>query len=402
MNNSRLLNHRLNNSFYLCFMAINWNPDTYFEKASKGSFAAKAARAEVFKNNCGIFQACAYETVSGKTVELNPSPMLEGTVVYDAPVDVPAAVALNEPPITGVANIGCLELGRELQLKGFNPVILNLADAYTACGFYERGSSAQEESLCRQSTLSQSLYQYYGTKQSEQSGVSFRSKKYPMDLRFGAIYSPHVTVFRNGARDGFSLMDEPYETAIISCAALDFNEKHGKNHEYRAADGGFTHEGREIMLSKIRTIYGVALAAGHDALVLGAFGCGAFRLRPDFVAELFREVLFEPAFKNRFRAVVFAILEKSGPESGIHGKFAPFYRIFGKYGSSQVTMKAPEPPKAAIDIPVYTVGQAVMHDKFGKGAVTGLQPDKGRVTVDFQDCGTKTLAVDKAKLTILH
>lgn len=380
-------------------MGITWNPDFYFEKASKGSFAAKAARVEVFKNNCEIFQASGYETVSGKTVELDPSPMLEGTVVYDSPVVIPETAAMDRPPITGVANIGCLELGRELQLKGFNPVILNLADAYTACGFYEKGSSAQEESLCRQSTLSQSLYQYYNSARSEQSGVPFKGRKYPMDLRCGAIYSPHVTVFRKGSRDGFALMDEPYETAIISCAALDFNEKHGNNREYRAADGGFTREGREIMLSKIRTIYGVALAAGHDALVLGAFGCGAFRLRPDLVAELFHEVLFEPAFKNRFRAVTFAILEKSGPESVIHGKFAPFYRVFGKYGSSQVTMAEPKPKVSAS---VYEVGQTVVHDRFGNGTVVELQPEKGRITVRFQDCGTKVLAVDKAKLTILQ
>lgn len=383
-------------------MAITWNPDLFFEKASKGSFAAKAARADVYKNNCEIFQAGAYETVSGKTVELNPSSMLEGTVVYDAPVAIPEAEALYESPMTGVANIGCLELGRELQLKGYNPVILNLADAYVACGYYEKGSNAQEESLCRQSNLSQSLYQYYGENQSEKSSVAFRGKKYPMDLRCGAIYSPHVIVFRKGARDGFALMDEPYETAMISCAALDFNEKHGKNREYRAADGGFTKDGREIMLSKIRTIYEAALAAGHDALVLGAFGCGAFRLRPDLVAELFRDVLFEPAFMNRFRAVTFAILEKPGPESGIHGKFAPFYQIFGRYGLSQIALKAPQPKVSAVDVSIYEVGQTVIHDKFGKGSITGLQPDKGRITVDFQDCGTKTLAVDKAKLTILH
>ena len=380
-------------------MAITWNPESFFEKASKGSFAAKAARADVYKNNCEIFQTGAYETPSGKNIKLNSVTMLDGTVVYDAPIVVPDVSLSADAPLTGVANIGCLELGRELQLKGYNPVILNLADAYVACGYYEKGSNAQEESLCRQSNLSQSLYQFYGEKQSEKSGVPFKGKKYPMDLRSGAIYSPHVTVFRKGSRDGFALMDEPYETAIISCAALDFNEKHGKNCEYRASDGGFTREGREIMLSKIRTIYGAALVGGHDALVLGAFGCGAFRLRPDLVAELFRDVLFEPAFSNRFRAVTFAILEKPGPESGIHGKFAPFYRIFGKYGSSQVSMKAPE-PKVCPN--TYKVGQTVSHDRFGKGTVTGLQPDKGRITVDFIDCGTKTLAVDKAKLIILH
>lgn len=318
-------------------MAITWNPESFIEKASKGSFAAKAARKDVYTNNCEIFQAGAYETTSGKIVELNPSPMLDGTVFYDAPFAIPETAARNEPTLTGAANIGCLELGRELQLKGYDPVILNLADAYLACGFYHGGSRAQEESLCRQTTLSQSLYQYYGSRQSELSGVPFRGKKYPMDIRVGAVYSPHITVFRKGGQDGFALMDEPYETAFISCAALDFNEKHGKNHEYRAPDGGFTQEGREIMRSKIRTIFGVALVAGHDTLVLGAFGCGAFRLRPDLVAELFREVLSEPTFQNRFRAVVFAILEKPGPDSGVHGKFAPFYQVFGSLTSDRIS-----------------------------------------------------------------
>ncbi len=300
-------------------MSVTWNKEAFFAKASKGSFAARAARTEVYRNNCEIFQAGRYTTASGRTVILDPAPMLDATIVYDAPVQIPATPEQEEPTRTGVANTGSLELGRELQLKGYNPAILNLADAYIACGWYYKGFNAQEESLCRETTLSQSLYQYYGLDQSSLSGVPFKGKKYPMDLRHGAIYSPHVTVFREGAREGFALMDEPYKTAVISCAALDFNEKHGKNLEFQTFDGGFTREGREIMLSKIRTIYGAALAGGHDALVLGAFGCGAFRLRPDLVAALFRDVLFEPTFRDRFRVVTFAILERSGGNTGPRG-----------------------------------------------------------------------------------
>ena len=160
-------------------------------------------------------------------------------------------------------------------------------------------------------------------------------------------------------------------------------------------------EGKEIMLSKIRTIYSAAIAAGHDALVLGAFGCGAFRLRPDLVAGMFRDVLFEPEFKGSFRAVVFAILEKPGAESGPRGKFAPFYSIFGKYGSSSATIKDPEPVAEPIDISEYKIGQTVSHEKFGKGTVTGLQPDKGRIAVDFIIYGPKTLAAAKANLIIV-
>lgn len=381
-------------------MAVTWNKDSFFLKASKGSFAARAARADVYLNNCEVFQAGAYKTESGKEVVLDPSEMLDGTVVYDSPIALDAVTSLAEPTITGVANMGSLEMGRELQLKGYNPVILNLADAYVACGWYYKGSNAQEESLCRQSTLSQSLFQYYDEKHSAISGIPFKEKKYPMDIRYGAIYSPSVTVFRNGPKDGYSLMDEPYRTAFVSCAALDFNEKHGKNPEYRSADGGFTYEGKEIMLSKIRTIYSAAIAAGHDSIVLGAFGCGAFRLRPDLVAGLFRDVLFEPIFKDRFKMVVFAILENQGPDSGPRGKFAPFYRIFGKYGSGSASMKAPDPQPGPIDLSRFKVGSIVSHEKFGNGTITDIQQDKGRVVVNFIIYGPKTLSIEKARLKV--
>ena len=80
------------------------------------------------------------------------------------------------------------------------------------------------------------------------------------------------------------------------------------------------------MRNKVRTIYRLALANGHDSLVAGAFGCGAFRLPCDKVAELFNEILGEPEFKNKFRKVTFAILDKDG----VKGRFAPFYHVFNK------------------------------------------------------------------------
>lgn len=142
-------------------MAVTWNKEAFFDKASKGSFAARSARTDVYVNNCEIFRSGGYETESGKEVELDPSAMLEGTIVYDSPISLDEVPAISEPTVTGVANTGSIEMGRELQMKGLNPVILNLADAYIACGWYYKGSNAQEESLCRQSTLSQSLFQYY-------------------------------------------------------------------------------------------------------------------------------------------------------------------------------------------------------------------------------------------------
>ncbi|MBQ6337554.1 MAG: TIGR02452 family protein [Kiritimatiellae bacterium] len=93
--------------------------------------------------------------------------------------------------------------------------------------------------------------------------------------------------------------------------------------------GGFTSEGDAVQLNKIRTIFRIALANGHDSLVMGAFGCGAFQLPPEAVAEQFARALGEPEFAGRFRIVIFAILEVGGNSDVRKGKFAPFYYLFG-------------------------------------------------------------------------
>ena len=47
---------------------------------------------------------------------------------------------------------------------------------------------------------------------------------------------------------------------------------------------------------------------GHDAIVLGAFGCGVFRNDPRFVAHAWARLLRSKRFHNVFRSVSFAII----------------------------------------------------------------------------------------------
>lgn len=309
-----------------------WDTAAAAAKAAKGSFASKAVRVDVYKNNNEIFAAGCYRT-SSKTVVIlsrDQDPMLDGTKVYSQQISLPKGPTYNHTA-TNVLNADCLKVAKEMIDAGLNPAVLNLADCYTACGWYPRGSKAQEESLCRVTTLSRSLYQYYTEKQASAVSVAFKGNGYPMDYHFGGVYSPAVTVFRESS-DYYRLMEEPYKVAIISVAALNFRDTDdhiAKDAKYRADDGGFTHEGLAIMQDKIRTIYRIALVNGHDSLVLGAFGCGAFRLRSDLVAKLFHDILEEDEFFGRFKDIRFAILERGkASETGRNGRFAPFYQLF--------------------------------------------------------------------------
>lgn len=310
-----------------------WDTQAAANKAAKGSYGQKAVRADVYKSNNEIFAAGCYKTDNATVVQLPGAddPMLEGTTVYSEQFRLgkgPIAAAGTE---TRVVNEDCLKLAKKMIDEGLNPAVLNLADCYTACGWYPRGSSAQEESISRVTTLSRSLYQYYTENQAQAVNVPFKGRRYPMDYHFGGIYSPGVTVFRDGA-DNFRLKENLYKVSIISVAALNFRDREdhpARDCQYRAADGGFTPEGLTIMKDKIRTIYRIALVNGHDSIVLGAFGCGAFRLRSDLVAKLFHDILEEDEFFGRFKDVRFAILEHGkASETGINGRFAPFYQLF--------------------------------------------------------------------------
>lgn len=309
-----------------------WDREYAAQRNNAGPKKGQLLRQDVYKSNSEVFHTGGYTCESGKVVEYPiDDPMLGNTIVYSNPFDVSHVAVRCAETATSVVNNDCILVAKVMIDRGLNPCVMNLADAYTACGMYKRGSRAQEEHLCRTTTLSRSLFQFFkGTTKAQaqysvDANVEVKSIAYPMDMNYGGIYTPDATVFRNAA-DLFSFLEEPFKIAVVSVAALDFNEKHGKNLEYKAADGSISPEGIEIMKNKIRTIYRVALANGHDSLVAGAFGCGAFRLSPATVSSLFHEVLNEVEFKNKFIEVVFAILDKDGEK----GKFAPFYQQFNK------------------------------------------------------------------------
>lgn len=300
---------------------VDWDPNLAIvmqnmPKTSRFDDKAKVVRKNVYDNNFEVFAQWGYIAPSGREVRLtDKQKTLDATRVYRESFHVDGIPARTEETRICLKEMGSVEAAREMIDLGLDPAVLNFADAYHACGMYNSGSNAQEESICRVSTLSQTLYQYYNRLWANKVGVPLRTvPAYPMDMNFGGIYSK-VTVFRDGPSSGFSFLEDPFDTAVISVAALNLcRQRPGKktitNHEFATGDAEdpLTKDGKAVMLNKIRTIYRIALDNGHDSIVLGAWGCGVFKHNPEQIARMFLDILSEEEFRNRFREVRFAVL----------------------------------------------------------------------------------------------
>ena len=315
-----------------------WDAEWAMEEMTNGRFGANRVRTAVYKDNCEIFDRWAYPC-GGREISLGDrAAFLGGTKVYGREFKVDSAPVQAEPVKCGVVNADCVMLAELMAAAGYRTAILNLASRTRPCGGYDKGLNAQEEALCRASTLSQSLYQHYKDKYIcvRRAHVPMKYNAYPLDINFGGIYSPDVTFFRKGASDGFAFRERLFRCGVITVGALSFREPNDyceDERRYRAPDGDFTPEGDAVQMNKVRTIFRLALANGNDSVILGAFGCGVNELPALKVALQFRRALEEPEFKNKFKVVAFAILEGRGSLKRPveeHGKFAPFYRVFGR------------------------------------------------------------------------
>ena len=109
----------------------------------------------------------------------------------------------------------------------------------------------------------------------------------------------NAAIFRQTA--DCTMMEDPYNVAVVSCAALNLD---GRYSIKLTAEGHMPQVALDITRCKIRTIFRIGLLHGHDSLVLGAFGCGAFHNPPAEVARLFHEVMEEEELFMEFNEKV--------------------------------------------------------------------------------------------------
>lgn len=171
-----------------------------------------------------------------------------------------------------------------------NPLVMNFANAHRPGGGFLFGDKAQEESLCRASTLYTSLTSDTAKEMYEYN----RTYPSPVDSDF-MLLSPSVCVFRNP--DG-ELLDTPYKSAVISVPAPD---------KVRKAYQLPKDELNTIIANRLSKMFSVVICHGYKNLILGAWGCGVFGNDTNDVAEIFYNLLFKENYGKYFDNITFAI-----------------------------------------------------------------------------------------------
>ncbi|MGN0537761.1 MAG: TIGR02452 family protein [Acutalibacteraceae bacterium] len=187
--------------------------------------------------------------------------------------------------------------------------VLNFASAKHPGGGFITGANAQEESLCRSS----SLYASIGSKDAEDMYIyntTVHKSRFYSDYM---LFSPNVAFFR---RFNGSLTSKYAVVSVITAPAVNC----------RIADPVKNADKiRKIMQARIRKIFDIAILNDKTYLILGAWGCGVFGHKTEDIANDFRLVLSEEKYKNAFEVVEFSVL--CGRNSS---DILPFRKTFGK------------------------------------------------------------------------
>ena len=192
-------------------------------------------------------------------------------------------------------------------------LVLNFANPYSPGGGVRYGARAQEEDLCRKSSLLLSL-----ESENAQSYYNYNSAHESFTASDAVIISPEVEIIKD--KDHNFLQDSVTVSVITCPAPMLMNAPENFNHD----------EYVEIFSERIKAILLAAAKFNYRNLILGAFGCGAFRNDPKIVAQLFKSAIDEFRFEDMdadicFDNIEFAILSSKVSPSRNYKEFSKVF-----------------------------------------------------------------------------
>ena len=217
------------------------------------------------------------------------------------------------------------ELIDEKKLKSDKQIlVLNFANPIHPGGGVRRGARAQEEDLCRRSSLLLSLENIEAREYYE---FNLNSNRFLSSDAM--ILTPKVEIIKD---ENYLPLPEPITVSVITCAAPIYNSNH-INTDTEAK------QYYSLFYQRIQRVLKISAYFGYENLILGAWGCGAFGNDAKFVSDLFLRALkdndtVEIPMKDYFHSIIFAVPGKFGAFSNLYN-YNQFYKNFGSFNSEK-------------------------------------------------------------------
>ncbi len=250
------------------------------------SFVTKEELVEVFVDTQQWYSSDA-------TLQRSIEKSIAGTIFYDA--ESYPALPAKKFDSTKISVIQARTFEAAFNLRKDNPdariAVHNFASATNPGGGVVHGSRAQEEALCRCSTL----YPVLDTEENFQRYYDFHYSRRDSRYTDACIYTPNIIVCKSDTDIPERLPKNDWiKVEVITCAAPNLSRFLLKDYDLF-----------EIHKKRARHMLTVLAANGVDIFVTGAFGCGAFQNNPRTVAQAYEKIL--PEFDGYFKEIVFAI-----------------------------------------------------------------------------------------------
>lgn len=197
------------------------------------------------------------------------------------------------------------EAAQDYAKLGEKVAVLNFASSTNPGGGVVNGAGAQEECLCRISTLYFTLDTDENWKRFYNPNRKARTPLHNDDI----LYTKNITVFKSDTTSPKLLPEnEWYDVDVITCAAPNLREN--PSNRYNSGDGNQrlilnNEELYSLHEKRDSRIFDAAASQNVDVLVLGAFGCGAFMNDPKVVAKVMLSLAKK--YAHFFKTIEFAV-----------------------------------------------------------------------------------------------
>ena len=217
---------------------------------------------------------------------------------------------------------------------GKNVCVLNFASATNPGGGVTRGSSAQEECLCRCSTLypcldENEMWQGFYLPHREAANPLYNDD---------CIYTPGIIVAKSDIPFPERMPESDwYQVDVLTCAAPNLRDMPSNMMNPFAGDKPADIEGDDLYklhMQRIEKIFRVSIANGAEVIILGAFGCGAFCNPPEIVAKAFYDV--QKKYESYFETIEYAVF-CGGHETQNYGAFCKAFGVEKVYDLIKVS-----------------------------------------------------------------